>query len=102
MTASRTASNTAKSPVAFLPWMGLSTRAAIAGDSVSATKAEMMTETETATANSMNSRPVVLFWKASGVKTATSERVMAMTAKLISSIALNAAAMGFIPSSRCR
>ena len=74
----------------------------MAGDKVSATNAEMITETETATANSTKRRPVVLFWKASGVKTATSDRVIAMTAKLISSMALKAAAMGFMPSSMCR
>ncbi len=74
----------------------------MAGDKVSATNAEIITETETATANSTKRRPVVLFWKASGVKTATRDRVIAMTAKLISSMALKAAAMGFIPSSMCR
>ena len=36
-------------------------RAAIAGDRVRATKAEMTTEPTTAMANSINSRPVVLF-----------------------------------------
>ena len=77
-------------------------RAAIAGVRVSATKAEMTTAPEMAIANSMNNRPVVLFWNASGVNTATSEMVMAMTAKLISSIARKAAFIGGTPCSTCR
>ena len=56
----------------------------------------------TATANSTKSRPVALVWNASGVNTATSESVMAMTANAISSMPLNAAFIGVRPFSMCR
>ena len=82
--------------------MGLSTRAASIGDNDSATNADTATEPQTATANSMKSRPVAPLRKASGRNTTMSESVMVMTAKAISSMPFFAASMGDIPASICR
>ena len=64
------------------------------GVRVRATKPEMMTDPATAMPNSLNSRPVEPLRKASGVKTATRETVVAMTAKAISRVPLIAAVSG--------
>ncbi len=69
------------------------------GVSVRATKPEMTTEPATAMPNSLNSRPVEPLRKASGVNTATSEIVVAITAKPISRVPLMAAASGLSPNS---
>ena len=73
------------------------------GVRVSATKPEMITDPATAMPNSLNSRPVEPLRKASGVKTATSEMVVASTAKAISRVPLVAASSGLSSSSSwCR
>jgi hypothetical protein len=69
------------------------------GVSVRATKPETTTAPATAIPNSLNSRPVDPLRNASGVNTATSEMVVAMTAKPISRVPLTAASSGLSPSS---
>ena len=69
------------------------------GVSVSATKPEITTEPATAMPNSLNSRPVLPCRNASGVNTATSAIVVAITAKAISRVPLIAAVSGSSPSS---
>jgi hypothetical protein len=69
------------------------------GVNVSATKPEMTTAPAMATPNSLNSRPVVPCRKASGVNTATSAIVVAITAKPISFVPLMAACCGVSCSS---
>ncbi len=83
------------------PWRG-GTRRILAqsiGVSVRATNPEITTEPATAMPNSLNSRPVEPLRKARGVNTATSEIVVAMTAKPISCVPLVAACSGLSPSS---
>ncbi len=72
------------------------------GVSVSATKPETSTAPASASANSMNSRPVRPGVNASGAYTATSVRVMVTIAKPISRAPLIAAENGSSPSSMCR
>ena len=84
-------SRPASSALYTRPWL-FGTRRILAqsiGVSVSATKPEMTTEPASATPNSLKSRPVVPVRKASGAKTATSEIVVAMTAKPISLVPLH-------------
>ena len=66
------------------------------GVSVSATKPEITTEPATAMPNSLKSRPVLPWRKASGVKTATSEMVVAMTAKAISRVPFDGGGLGLL------
>ena len=78
-------------------------RAHSIGVSVSATNPEMTTDPATAMPNSLKSLPVLPWRKASGVNTATSAMVVAMTAKAISRVPLVAAVIGSSPSSSwCR
>ena len=69
------------------------------GVRVSATKPEMITAPAIAMPNSLNSRPVVPCRKASGVNTATSAIVVAITANPISFVPLIAARSGLSCSS---
>ena len=69
------------------------------GVSVSATNPETTTDPATAMPNSLNSLPVDPFRNARGVNTATSEMVVAITAKPISRVPLVAASSGLSPSS---
>jgi hypothetical protein len=71
-----------------LPWRTLffRMREHIMGESVRATKVEMITAEASVTPNSLKSRPVVPVRKASGTNTATSATEVATTAKPISFI----------------
>ena len=77
----------------------VNSRADIIGVIVSATMPEMITEAARVTANSRNSAPVRPPVKASGVNTAASVIVMAMTADEISRIELKAAWIAVMCSS---
>ena len=72
------------------------------GDSVSATMPEITTAPASASANSVNRRPVRPGEKASGAYTATSVMVMATMAKPTSRAPLMAAWNGAMPSSMWR
>ena len=72
------------------------------GVSVSDTKAETMTVMATVMANSRNRRPTMPPMSSSGMKTATSERLMEMMVKPISPAPLRAASRGSMPSSMWR
>ena len=78
------------------PWLGDRNTAHSAGDSVSALIAEMIIETETATANCRNSSPEMPGMNATGTNTDSSTSVMAMIGAVISFIARRAASAGEI------
>ena len=84
-----------------LPWLSGTRRILADADavSVSATKLEITTAPAMAIPNSLNRRPVVPRRNANGENTATSEIVVAMTAKAISLVPLMAAVSGSSPSS---
>ncbi len=69
------------------------------GVSVSATKLDNTTAPAMAIPNSLNNRPVLPLRNASGTNTATSEAVVAITAKAISRVPSRAAVTGSLPSS---
>ncbi len=72
------------------------------GVRVSATKPDTSTAPASASANSMNRRPVRPVANASGAYTVTSVMVMATTAKPISLEPRSAASLRGMPSSMCR
>src|ERR1700719_4779745 len=78
--------------------LGLRIRAASAGLSDSALKADNTTETAMVTANCWYSRPVIPGMNAVGMNTADRTRAMPITGPEISSMDLSAASLGGRPS----
>ena len=78
-------------------FLGRSSSADSAGDSVSALKAEMITDTAMVTANCWYSRPVMPGMNAVGMNTADRMMAMAMTGPETSSMPLSAASLGDKP-----
>ena len=72
------------------------------GVSVSDTKPETRMATEMVTANSRKTRPTTPPMNSTGMKTATSDRVIEMIVKPISRAPFSAASKGFMPSSMWR
>ena len=84
----------------FLLWStGERMRAHNMGVSVSDTKPETKMATEMVTANSRKTRPTTPPMNSTGMKTATSDRVIEMIVKPISRAPFSAASKGFMPSS---
>ncbi len=87
------------------PWLvgTLTILAQSIGESESAVNADTTTDAASVRPNSLKSRPVAPWRKASGEKTATSAMVVAMMANAISRVPPRAAASGSSPSSSwCR
>src|SRR5699024_6236443 len=74
--------------------------AAIMGDSIKEIKKEINTATEGVTANSLNKRPINPPTNHMGIKTATSEKLIAVTVKLTSRRPRTAARKGLSPFSK--
>ena len=74
-------------------------RAQSMGVSVSDTKPETRMATEIVTANSRKMRPTTPPMNSTGIKTATSEKVIERMVKPISRAPCKAASKGFMPSS---
>ncbi|MNS57810.1 hypothetical protein D3C72_907090 [compost metagenome] len=77
-------------------------RAPIMGVSVKDTRPEIKMATEMVMANELNSRPTTPPMKSTGMKTATSEMVIATMVKAISRAPLSAACMRLSPASMWR
>jgi hypothetical protein len=72
------------------------------GASVSETSTETAIDAVTVSANSRNMRPMIPPISKTGMKAATSERLIDSTVKAISRDPLSAASNGDMPSSMCR
>ena len=72
------------------------------GASVSETSAETRIDAVTVRANSRNRRPMIPPMSRSGMKTATSDRLIERTVKPISRAPASAASNGVAPCSTCR